>query len=508
MGYKVIDEGQPTGESYKYRVIPETPTADQVNVSAKADKQTVDAPLTYKAFGISNDTPIAGGPRQPSYQPSTADYNARQKDAAYSVLNVPRDIVEGTLALPSIADRFEQWAIAKGKEKGGYLGNVANTYEAIDKTLMPRALADNLPTEQQIQQVTTPALRAVGLPKELSDPYQSQTMTGQALRTGLNVIAPMVGSVRTAAAARQPLQTVAEARNLKNAAYDVASRTAGDRYPAQYNQMAADVSQAAAREGVNPTLHPQTAAAVRRINEGVQGGPPSAQTQWYNAFGGTPPPQPRPVDFREIEQLRQGLVKAERSAIPGQAEHYHAGQIRQAIDDSLDAMAANSPEYAHARNLNVIYRRTEALDNLIQDARDLAQRSGGNEMEAIQKALFNKTQRSTVGDVRWMNQFPPPMRQMIREAAMQPGRMQRLLGFLSKDYSLLAAVLGGAPAAGAAKTVSGGAGFIRSKLSGMTPRMLRDLERQARGLQPLPNNRAGSYLGPATVIAGGLLSGP
>jgi hypothetical protein len=426
---------------------------------------------------------------------------AVNRDAAYSIANVPRDLFEGTLALPKQVDDFEQYLIQQGKDQGGFLGRLATNYEALDKRIMPRFVADNLPSEEQIQEnVTTPFL---------GKPYVSGTTTGQALRTGLNILAPAVGPVKAIGQARNagPVrQAVDQLEAAKNDAYALAKRNAPQVWPQAYENVVQEVKKTA--DSLPIDRYAQAQSAVRRLEGGVQR-PDPMQQKWHNAMGGPPPPKPKPVDHREVEDIRKGLLKAERGASYGSDDQFVYGELRRSLDDALKKVGADSPEYQAARHANKIFKRAEALDNLIQDARDVAKHKGTKETDEIQKALFRKLGRNSA-DLKWMKQFPPDVRGQMREAALRPKKMQGLLDFLAKDRAvtmgLMASYFGhatGVVVGTAFKGLSLVGKYADGKVNSLPPKMVEELQRRAQGLRQRPKAPVGRLPGPAAAAIGG-----
>lgn len=451
------------------------------------------------APAVGTDAVTARGQRGLSPAQQWTD-EAVTDDVWKSLASVPRDIYEGTLALPKTVDDFEQWAIQKGKERGGVLGRMATNYEAIDKRIMPSFVRDNLPSQEDIQSATT---RMTGI-----QPYESKTWIGKGLRTGANIAVPVIGPLSKAAKAkelaRRAFREVPELDAAAQRAYQAADAAAPQVFPQQYNRMAAEVEQTAQRGAINPTNMPRTHAAVERIQEGVQTPATGTGTarQWYNAFGGTPPPAPKPTGFKEVEELRRGLLKAERRGF-NTSDGYWAGEVRRTLDDALDAVGASSPEYKQARAAYRTYKASEALDTLIKNATRRAEKDGKNVNDAIQKALFNKTQ-DTVTNQKWLSQFPPDVRKMMAEAAMKPKRLEGLIDWMKKDQTLLSGVLSQSwKVATVFKALSMAGKFADKRMSGLTPKMIEELKRSVQGLRPVPKTPIKPLGGALTAGAAG-----
>lgn len=354
------------------------------------------------------------------------------------------------------------------------------------------------PLAQTIKERLPEAAGAVGTITALSALRGAGRVPGNAGPRPSSVLPPDVAGeagaattgVDAAAAAQRPagLAKVSEAAPTKEAlkaASQAAYKRAEDAGAVISEDSFSKAQQVTAsmleKEGIDPTLHPSTTAALKR----------------FTAENG-------PITLGKLETLRRIAKDAESTQVP--ADRRLAGKLVDTIDNYAETLAqkdftAGSPEAVaalkDARNLWSRSRKAETLDELVSRAELSAPNFSASGMENALRTEF----RNLAKNQARMRVFTAEEQAAIRRVA-KGGATENALrmlgkfaptGAVSTTLSGAAGFMAGGPAGAVALPVMGGA--ARYAATRMTMRnVARANELVRRGPNALASKRAGNAL--------------
>lgn len=264
--------------------------------------------------------------------------------------------------------------------------------------------------------------------------------------------APPAGAVPEAAPAARPARlahipeeapTREALRQAANEAYERARNAGGEVSPESFDRMRADLARRLQDEELDPTLHPSTTAALRRITE-TEG----------------------PVSLRRVETLRRVAQDAEGAQSAG--DRRLAGQIVDALDDYAQGLqpadlVSGTTEAAgafrEARGYWSRMRKAQELDDLAERAQNNA---GANFTQSGLENALRQQFKALANNQRRMRLFTAEERAAIQRVARgTPGENAiRLVGKLAPTGVVstavstgLGALFGGPVGAAAVPTV-------------------------------------------------------
>jgi hypothetical protein len=172
---------------------------------------------------------------------------------------------------------------------------------------------------------------------------------------------------------------------MKNQAYQAADALGVSYQPEAFAGLVNKIKSDASAANIDPDLHRGAASVINNLSRTADEG--------------------NPITLTQLDQKRQ-LVSRDASGTP--ADQFFGNQIRSNIDNFIqnappDAMASGSgPDAAAAiqtaRNLNTRYAKSEALNDALEHAKDLAGGSGsGANLDNATRQAMRRAQDSQYG---------------------------------------------------------------------------------------------------------------
>lgn len=272
-------------------------------------------------------------------------------------------------------------------------------------------------------------------------------------------LVPLAAEMQALSAARRPkavpapvavpkaaVPTTTAISDASQAAYKRAADAGVVIAPQSLTRAAQAVRQAAARENLNPKLHPKAAAAVEHLEEIAAKG--------------------EPLSLEQADQLRQVIKDAESSI--DKADRRMGGVMRRRFDTYLeqlgpqDTLAGRTPEALEAlKDARALYRRkgnSEMLDEMVRKAEVNA---GAKYTQAgMEHALRSEFKKLSLNEKK-MRMFVPEQRAAIEKVAKggPVENFMRNVGKFDPTQGGMSAVL--------ASTLGGSAGFAAGGPAGM-----------------------------------------
>lgn len=230
--------------------------------------------------------------------------------------------------------------------------------------------------------------------------------------------------------------TVPELRQAAKAAYERAEQAGVVIAPERFAVEQQKIAQNLAREGIDPTLHPATTAALARVTQ-----------------------EPGPLTLERAETLRRIAKDAGSTTNP--ADRRLAGELVEQLDDFMESLApaditagdaqAGVGALIEARDLWSRTRKVETIEELVSRAELSAPNFSGSGMENALRTEF----RGLAKNARRMRGFTAEEQQAIRRVA-QGGPVENVLRMVGKlaPTGIVSATLGG----GAGALLSGALG--------------------------------------------------
>lgn len=249
-----------------------------------------------------------------------------------------------------------------------------------------------------------------------------------------------LGLARTLAVAQQT-PTTQGLKDLSRQAYQQAEGAGVVIAPESFANSVGKIVGTAAKEGIDPTLHPQATAALKRLTDAVQSG--------------------RPIAMQELETLRK-VVKGAAGSI-SKDERRIARLMADSIDDyalslsASDVVAGNADNVgqllSNARGLWARASKSEVVEGLVERAENRASQFSGSGYENALRTEF----RNLIQNPRRLRLFTPTEQQALRRVA-RGGPVENVLRYFGKLAPTGA--VSGAISAGAGAAVGGVPGAI------------------------------------------------
>ena len=362
------------------------------------------------AFGFT-DTPAADVVENVgsalTYQPRTDEGRA-----ATSALTYPfRKLVEGADVAGDIVSRTPMLPNPYIKNQGaiGGAGPVAATFTNILTQAAPAALAGG------ITRGASNLGRGMGAGKGKAAPAP----VSGARKPGLGDVPP----------------TIEELGKQATAAYKRASDAGVSITPRSFNNLKIRIESALAKDGIDPTLHPQTTAAFKRISE-TEGA----------------------ITLDQLETLRK-IANDARGA--GKADGRLAGKVVDEIDDYMDKIGSNDitigdpsgfSALKEARSLYTRKAKAEEISRLIRRAEISAPNFSASGFENALRTEF----RALAKNDKKMRRFTKEERMVIERVA-KGGKLENALRMVGK-FAPTGVISGGV--AGLFTGMTGGIGAV------------------------------------------------
>lgn len=212
-----------------------------------------------------------------------------------------------------------------------------------------------------------------------------------------------VGAKMAKSAQKAAIPSTEQLKNYSHAAYDLADQAGVIVSPQSWNGAVRDIARKVANEGIDPTLHPQAVAALKRFAEVAND----------------------PITFKSMDILRQIAKDAAGSNSPGER------RIASIMIDKLDDYMAN------LKPGDVLKGDAELAIGALQEARSAWGRMRKGEMleGLIERATIRAGQYSQSG-------MENALRTEFRQLAMNP---KRLRGFSDEERKAIMKVARGGP---------------------------------------------------------------
>lgn len=255
-----------------------------------------------------------------------------------------------------------------------------------------------------------------------------------------------------AAAASRAAPTSDQLKDLSRQLYQQAENAGVVIDPKSFANRVGTIAGAAAKEGIDPTLHPMATAALKRLTNAVEAG--------------------QPLALQQLETLRKVASGAAGSISKDER------RIARIIVDSLDDYALSLSEadviagsaganvgnmLREARGLWSRASKGEVVEQLIERARNRASQFSGSGYENALRTEF----RNIVQNPRRLRLFTPVEQNALRTVA-RGGPVENMLRYLGKLAPTGA--VSGAIGAGAGAAVGGVPGAIAVPLAGAAAR--------------------------------------
>lgn len=261
--------------------------------------------------------------------------------------------------------------------------------------------------------------------------------------------APAAQAGRQPGLARVPAAPSKEAlKAASTAAYKRAEAAGAVIKPESFSKAVDVITRKLEREGLDPQLHPDTTAALKRL-KGESG----------------------PVSFEKLDTLRRIASSARKSQKPDDARL--AGEIVDTLDRYADTvgrqdLVSGSPRaakaYREARNLYSRSRKAQTLDELIERAELTASNFTGSGMENAVRTEF----RSLAKNQKRMRLFTAEEQAAIRKVA-KGGPVENTLRMLGKFAPT--GVVSAGLSAGAGLVAGGPIGAVALPVAGAASRL-------------------------------------
>jgi hypothetical protein len=411
--------------------------------------------------------------------------NFNETDQARSIRQVPRDLFEGALSLPSEMDRVEKEAIGYGKQftsPTSLPGKLVRGYEKL-ANYADMGMGQYLPSMETVQKYDSALL---------GKPYESQTTTGKMLRLGLGAAAPLgVSKVTTLAREGVPvvkaLKTAEELnQEVVQPAYQAAHDAGETVKPDQIKQMVSDVRQVANENYVSDQTFPRVNAILKTIEGKAPKDVPDWQQKMHDAFGTDLPPKAGDLPHMELDKYRSDLRRVGRES-PNADERRVANEAADAVDESLDKQMAGSPHLKQARIAFREMKRSEALENLASDASLSERARNGDFAGALANALASKL-KSNAAAQRWMRQFSPEQQAKLQSIVKDGGKNpKKIWNLLSQDKGFATTIagyaIGGEAGALGVQAVKAFANYAKGAPNREMVQRFQELQRFVQGLE-------------------------
>lgn len=245
--------------------------------------------------------------------------------------------------------------------------------------------------------------------------------------------------------------TSEELKRFSQQAYEQAEKAGVVISPQSLANRVGEIAGEVAQEGLDPTLHPQATAALKRLTDAVKTGEPVALQQLET--------------LRKVAKGAAGSMSADERRI--------ARIMVDALDDyalnlsTADVVAGNAEGVGallkNARSLWSRASKGEAVDELIKRARDRSSQFSGSGYENALRTEF----RNLVMNPRRIRLFTPVEQQALQKVA-RGGPVENVLRYFGKLAPT--GVVSGALSSGIGAVVGGAPGAVALPLAGLGAR--------------------------------------
>lgn len=301
----------------------------------------------------------------------------------------------------------------------------------------------------------------------------SRMITGAAAGGAIDkAILTGLGYTTGRTAASQATPTAQRLKELSRQAYDQAENAGVVINPKSFANSVGTIVGNAAKEGIDPTLHPQATAALKRLTDVVESG--------------------EPIALQQLETLRK-IAKGAAGSLSRDER-----RIARIIVDSLDDYALNLGQadiiagdasanvgqlLSNARNLWSRASKSEVVEELIDRAQNRASQFSGSGYENAIRTEF----RNLIQNPKRLRMFTPAEQNALRTVARggPVGNVLRYFGKLAPTGvvsgalgSGMGAAVGGVPGAIAVPLVGGAARQGATALTARNARLAAELMRR------------------------------
>lgn len=295
-------------------------------------------------------------------------------------------------------------------------------------------------------------LTRMGLPQpqttsEKASDLTSRVIIGMGAGGAIDKAAMAGMGYGTTAAAPSAAPTTQRLKELSRQSYQQAENAGVVIAPESFAKQVGTIIGTAAKEGIDPTLHPQATAALKRLTDAVQAGEPIALQQLET--------------LRKVAKGAAGSISADErriSRIIVDALDDYALGLGEA--DVVAGTAANAG--AMLRNARSLWSRaskSEAVEELIKRAQNRASQFSGSGYENALRTEF----RNLIQNPRRLRLFTPVEQQALQRVA-RGGPVENVLRYFGKLAPT--GVVSGAISSGAGAAVGGVPGAIAVPLLG------------------------------------------
>lgn len=280
-----------------------------------------------------------------------------------------------------------------------------------------------------------------------------------------------LGYNTTRQAASEAPPTAQKLKEMSREAYQRAEDAGVVINPESFAKQVGSIVGTAAKEGIDPTLHPQATAALKRLTSAVETG--------------------EPIALQQLETLRKIASGAAGSV--SKDERRIARIIVDGLDDyalnlgAADVVAGNADDVGsvlkNARNLWSRAAKSDAVEQLIQRAKDSSSQFSGSGYENALRTQF----RNLIRNPQRMRLFTPAEQNALRTVA-NGGPIENTLRYFGKlaptgvvSAALsggIGAAVGGAPGAVALPLLGGAARQGATALTARNARLAAELMRR------------------------------
>lgn len=293
---------------------------------------------------------------------------------------------------------------------------------------------------------------------------------------------------------RQPPPTAETLKDLSRHAYQQAEGAGVVVSPQSFAENVGRIVGTAAKEGIDPTLHPQATAALKRLTDVVQQG--------------------RPLALQELETLRK-VAKGAAGSI-SKDERRIARILVDALDDyalnlkEADVIAGNASNVgqllSNARNLWSRASKSEVVEELMERANNRAAQFSGSGLENAMRTEF----RQLVLNPKRLRLFSPVEQQALKRVS-RGGPIENVLRYFGKLAPTgavsgaisggVGAAVGGVPGAIALPLAGGAARKGATMLTSRNARLAAELMRRGGPAAAVPLSEAVAKTAPYAIGA-------
>lgn len=263
-----------------------------------------------------------------------------------------------------------------------------------------------------IQAAPALLLRGRGKPAELAADVPRTPSMGPPVAAGEAAAAAPVQAGRNAGLGQvRAAPSKAELSKAADAAYKVADESGVVVTPESFGTLKSKIVSQMERDGIDPTLHPDATAALKRITESDGS-----------------------LSLQKLETLRRVANDAQGSIKP--ADRRLAGKMVDEIDDYIESLtekdvvagdATKAGALKQARNLYSRKKKADEIDQLVHRAELTASNFTGSGMENALRTEF----RALAKNEKRMRRFTAEEREAIEHVA-KGGKMENALRMLGK----------------------------------------------------------------------------